>query len=108
MAICEWCSQEYEQSKWWQRFCCSKHKDDFHNHQKSLALRQVEEEQAEVRREARLERPLTEMLERMKSKPEAEERNGANGGEHKPLSEVLETLKPETLPKPEQFKRRAW
>src|SRR6478672_4265641 len=87
MAICEWCNQEYEQSKWWQRFCCSKHKDDFHNHEKSLALRQVEEEQAEVRREARLESPLSEIVERMKSKPEATA-NGATGN-HKPLSEII-------------------
>jgi hypothetical protein len=84
MAICEWCDQEYEQSKWWQRFCCSKHKDDWHNHQKSLALRQEAEEQ----REARLV-------------------NG-DAGKHKPLSEIL-YLKPATLLKPEpSLKRRAW
>ena len=88
MAICEWCDQEYEQSKWWQRFCCSKHKDDWHNHQKSLALR----EEAEERRELRLA-------------------NGANGNgaapaDHKPLSELLKLLKPAAEPEP--LKRRAW
>ena len=37
--------------------------------------------------------------------------NGAGNGaerERKPLSEILERLKPEALPKPEPFKRRAW
>ena len=108
MAICEWCGEEYEQSKWWQRFCCSKHKNDFHNHQTSLALRQREEEEAEVRREARLDLPLNEILERLKSKP-AEERVNGNGAVHKPLAEILEALpKSEPLPKPEPMKRRAW
>ena len=112
MAICEWCSEEYEQSKWWQRFCCSSHKDDWHNHQKSLALRQREEEEAEVRREARLERPLSEILEKLKSKPDAgAEERGANGAtsNYKPLSEILEAIpKPEPLPNPEQLFKRAW
>jgi hypothetical protein len=83
MPICEWCEQEYEQSKWWQRFC-SKHKDDWHNHQKSLALREA----AEDEREARLE--------------------GFNGdAPHKPLREILQGLT--TKPEPSfSFKRRSW
>ena len=82
MAICEWCEQEYKQSKWWQRFCCSSHKDDWHNHQKSLALREV----AEDEREARLE--------------------GVNGdAPHKPLREILRAF---PKPEPVSFKRRAW
>ena len=83
MAICEWCEQEYEQSKWWQRFCCPKHKDDWHNHQKSLALREA----AEDEREARLE--------------------CVNGdAPHKPLREILQAF-PKLEPQ-ETFKRRNW
>jgi hypothetical protein len=90
MAICEWCEQEYEQSKWWQRFCCSSHKDDWHNHQKSLALREAEEDQ----REARLEAV-----------------NG-DAGERKPLpANFLDRLRAQRdiQPKPEQpLVRRGW
>ena len=82
MAICGWCEQEYEQSKWWQRFCCSSHKDDWHNHQKSLALREAGEDE----RDARLE--------------------GVNGdAPHKPLREILQAM---PKPEPMSFKRRDW
>ena len=82
MAICEWCNQEYEQSKWWQRFCCSSHKDNFHNHQKRLVL----VEAAEDERDARLE--------------------VVNGdAPHKPLREILQAF---PKPEPVSFKRRSW
>ena len=89
--ICPQCKKSFRQGKHNQRFCTLKCKDDFHNAEKMVAYYQrkrEEVEEAEERRAARLE--------------------VVNGGERKPLSEILEALKPEALPKPEQFKRRAW
>jgi hypothetical protein len=105
--ICPQCKKPFRQGKHNQRFCQPQCKDDFHNAEKMIAYHQrklAEVEEAEERREA-----LSEIVERLKSNPDAEERRAtANGGEHKPLSEILEGLKPETLPKLEPFKRRAW
>ena len=89
--ICPQCKKLFRQGKHNQRFCNPQCKDDFHNEAKMIAYRLRKSEEAEERREARLA--------------------GVNGatGTHKPLAEILETLKPETLPKPEQsFKRRVW
>jgi len=91
--ICPQCKKPFRQGKHNQRFCQPQCKDDFHNAEKMAAYYQrkrEEVEEAEERRQARL--------------------NGVNGatGNHKPLSEILEALKPEALPKPEPMKRRAW
>jgi hypothetical protein len=104
--ICPQCEKSFRQGKHNQRFCTPQCKDDFHNAEKMFAYRQrklAEVEEAEERREA-----LSEIVERMKSKPEATA-NGATGN-HKPLSEIIEALKPETLPKlsEQSLKRRAW
>jgi endogenous inhibitor of DNA gyrase (YacG/DUF329 family) len=96
--ICPQCKKPFRQGKHNQRFCKPQCKDDFHNAEKMLAYHQrnherklAEVEEAEERRAARLAGV-----------------NG-NGGERKPLREILEALKPETLPEPEpSFKRRAW
>jgi hypothetical protein len=37
-SICEWCGQEYWKAKDWQRFHHPKCRDDWHNHQKKMAL----------------------------------------------------------------------
>jgi hypothetical protein len=92
MAICEYmnCKGTYKPTKSWQRFCSTKCHDDWHYHQKKLT--QVAE--AERLRELRLANGAN--------------CNGAAPADPKsPLSEIL-SLKPEALPKPEQFKRRAW
>ena len=91
---CPQCDKTFRQGKHNQRFCNQQCKDDFHNAEKIAAHHQwklSQVEAAEERRDARLEV------------------NG-NGGERKPLSQILEGLKPETLiPKSEPtFKRRAW
>ena len=76
MAICDKCEGTYEPTKSWQRFCSTKCHDDWHYHQKKLA--QVAE--AEELRELRLN---------------GANGNGAgNGAEVKPLSEILQALKP--------------
>ena len=75
MAKCEECGGEYCQEKSWQRFCNQKCRDDWHNHRRKLA--QVAE--AEEEREWRLAKRVNG--------------NGA-GADHKPLSEMMKTLKP--------------
>jgi hypothetical protein len=85
MAICEYvnCKGTYQPRTSWQKYCSSKCRDDDHYHQWKLARsREAEERQA-----ARLE--------------------VVNGGEPKPLREILH-LKPETLPEPEPSFKRAW
>ena len=109
--ICPQCKKPFRQGKHNQRFCQPQCKDDFHNAEKMIAYRLRKAEEEEDRRQARLDRtPLNEIVERLKSKPdaEAEERVNGNAGERKPLNQILEGLKPETLPKPEPMKRRAW
>ena len=110
--ICPQCKKPFRQGKHNQRFCQPQCKDDFHNAEKMIAYRLRKAEEEEDRRQARLDRtPLNEIVERLKSKPDAEERGAtANGGEHKPLlSEIIQALpKPETLPKLEPMKRRAF
>jgi hypothetical protein len=105
--ICPQCKKPFRQGKHNQRFCQPQCKSDFHNAEKMFALHQwklAQVEEAEERRDA-----LNEILERMKSKPD-ERAATANGdaGERKPLVEILEALKPETLPKPEPSFKRSW
>ena len=77
MAKCEECGGEYCQEKSWQRFCTSKCRDDWHNHQRKLA--QVVE--AEELRELRLAKRANG--------------NGAADADHKqPLSDLLKSLRP--------------
>jgi len=95
--ICPQCKKPFRQGKHNQRFCTPQCKDDFWNAEKMAAHHQrnhqrkklAEIEEAEERRAARLEVV-----------------NG-NGGERKPLSEILQ-LKPATLPKPEPSFKRSW
>ena len=88
MAKCEECGGEYCQEKSWQRFCTSKCRDDWHNHQRKLA--QVVE--AEELRELRLANGANG--------------NGATPAEYKqPLSEVLKTLRPAEPKQPSLVRR---
>jgi hypothetical protein len=34
---CPQCGGEFSPRRWWQEFCCPKHRQDFHNHQYRLA-----------------------------------------------------------------------
>lgn len=74
MAKCEECGGEYCQEKSWQRFCTSKCRDDWHNHQKKLALVAVAEELRELRL--------------------ANGNGAAEGNAKQPLSDLLKSLKP--------------
>jgi predicted Zn-ribbon and HTH transcriptional regulator len=86
MATCDNCGKEFLPQKSWQRFHSPKCRDDWHYHQKKLA--QVEE--AEELRELRLN---------------GANGNGAgNGAEVKPLSEIIEALRP-SAPKPPLLRR---
>ena len=83
MAKCESCGREYWQEKSWQRFCNPKCRDDWHNHQKKLAQVAVAEELRELRLA-----------------------NGAKATSyHKPLSDLLKTLRPAEPKQPSLVRR---
>jgi hypothetical protein len=69
MAICKYCNQSFLEVKPWQEFCCQRHQQDWHLHQRKLA---------------RQERLFDKLIER---------ENGMNGHgtpeERKEASEVL-------------------
>jgi hypothetical protein len=50
MVTCRWCDQPFQEAKPWQEFCCQRHQQDWHLHQRKLA--RVEE--AEDRRAERM------------------------------------------------------
>jgi hypothetical protein len=37
MAICKHCNQSFQEVKPWQEFCCQRHQQDWHLHQRKLA-----------------------------------------------------------------------
>ena len=76
MAKCEECGVEYWQAKPWQRFCNPKCRDDWHNHQRKLALVVEAEEMRELRLAKRVNG------------------NGAALTDPKPLSDLLKSLRP--------------
>ncbi len=118
MATCDYCRKEYQPVKWNQKFCRTKCRDDFHNHEKKLALREAGEVEAMVGRPQTTETQLQsarQLVPQMRrrvltffNRPQAGtdlRAQGVNGdaGERKPLTEILDAL-----PKPEPLKRRAF
>ena len=74
MVTCRWCNQSFVQNKPWQEFCCTRHQQDWHLHQKKL----VRDEEKLFAEQGRVE--------------EAEERRANGHGiaeQRKKASEVL-------------------
>jgi hypothetical protein len=46
---CDYCDQPFIPAKPWQRFCCAKHRDAFHNREKLGAAYRAKVEEAEDR-----------------------------------------------------------
>jgi hypothetical protein len=105
-AICEQCGQGFWKAKDWQRFCRPKCRDDWHNHQRKIALVDM----SGFRPTEELRQAAMKALSKMRraESPDAPHpwRNSfSQKGERKPLNEILEALKPKPQP---SFKRRAW
>jgi hypothetical protein len=105
-AICEQCGKEFWKAKDWQRFCQSKCRDDWHNHQRKITM----VEMSRFRPTEELRQAATGALPNMRRAeiPDAPHpwRNGfSRKGKRKPLTEILEAMQP----KPElSLKRRSW
>jgi hypothetical protein len=120
MATCDYCHKEYQPVKWNQKFCRAKCKDDFHNREKKLALREAGEVEAMVGRPQTTETQLQaarQLVPQMRrrvltffNRAQAGADLGAEGvngdaENHKPLSEILQAL---PKPEPTSFKRKSW
>jgi hypothetical protein len=51
---CRQCNKPFLQANPWQQFCCQRHQQDWHLHQRKLARLQQAVEEAEDRRETRI------------------------------------------------------
>ncbi|MGC2822975.1 MAG: hypothetical protein WA322_01815 [Pseudolabrys sp.] len=104
-AICEQCGQEYWKAKDWQRFCQPKCRDGWHNHQRKIAL----VEMSGFRPTEELRQAATEALTKMRRAeiPDAPH-PWRNRFSHKPLAEVMKSLKERTEPQQQPSLRRSW
>jgi hypothetical protein len=103
MATCDYCGKEFWPEKSWQRFDSPKCRDAWHYKEKKAAANgyRPTEEQRQAAMEAvpGMRRAAPPDIDRWRNR----------FSKRKPLSEVLEALKPEAQPNPEpSLKRRAW
>jgi|GraSoiStandDraft_17_1057272.scaffolds.fasta_scaffold836759_2 hypothetical protein len=88
MPICKQCNRSFVETKPWQEFCCQRHQQDWHLHQRKLA-RQERLFDRIKERENGMNGYVVWKPKRKEKKEEVEARQKARGEQRQKASEVL-------------------